>query len=64
MTELRCDPETVRDLMREVGLVACQPRRSRKGTTRQAARMADIPDLVERDFTAAVPGARLVSDIT
>ena len=37
-----CDPETVRDLMREVGLVACQPRRSRKGTTRQAARMADL----------------------
>lgn len=59
-----CDAETVRDIMRELGLVACQPRRSRKGTTRQAEKMADIPDLVERDFTAEVPGAKLVSDIT
>lgn len=59
-----CDPETVRDIMRELGLIACQPRRSRKGTTRQAEKMADIPDLLERDFTAEVPGAKLVSDIT
>jgi len=59
-----CDPETVRDLMRERGLVACQPRRSRKGTTRQAAKMADIPDLVARDFTSDAPGAKLVGDIT
>ena len=50
--------------MRERGLVACQPRRSRKGTTRQAAKMADIPDLVERDFTSEAPGAKLVGDIT
>ena len=59
-----CDPETVRDLMRERGLVACQPKRSRTGTTRQAAKMADIPDLVERDFTSEAPGAKLVGDIT
>ena len=59
-----CTPELVRALMRELGLVPCQPRRSRKGTTRQAAKFADIPDLVCRDFTAAVPGAKLVGDIT
>jgi transposase InsO family protein len=57
-------PDVVRDLMRELGLVACQPRRSRKGTTRQAAKRADIPDLINRDFTAAAPGAKLVADIT
>lgn len=57
-------PETVRDLMRELDLVSCQPRRSRRGTTRQAAKRADIPDLVDRDFTATAPGAKLVGDIT
>jgi putative transposase len=56
--------DTVRDLMRELGLVACQPRRSRKGTTRQAAKRADIPDLVNRDFTATRPGQKMVGDIT
>jgi putative transposase len=56
--------DTVRDLMRELGLVACQPRRSRKGTTKQAAKRADIPDLVNRDFTATAPGQKLVGDIT
>jgi putative transposase len=59
-----CDPEVVRDLMRELGLVACQPKRSRKGTTKQAAKHADIPDLVNRNFTADKPGAKLVGDIT
>lgn len=59
-----CDPETVRDLMRQVGLVACQPRTSRRGTTTQAEKMADIPDLLQRDFTGEVPGAKLVGDIT
>jgi transposase InsO family protein len=59
-----CDPEVVRDLMRELGLVACQPRRSRRGTTKQAAKHADIPDLINRDFTADRPGAKLVGDIT
>jgi putative transposase len=57
-------PDVVRGLMRRLGLVACQPRRSRKGTTRQAARRADIPDLVNRDFTATAPGAKMVGDIT
>jgi transposase InsO family protein len=57
-------PEVVRDLMRELGLVACQPRRSRRGTTRQAAKRAALPDLVNRDFTATAPGAKMVGDIT
>jgi putative transposase len=56
--------DVIRDLMRELGLVACQPRRSRKGTTRQAAKRADIPDLINRDFTASRPGEKLVGDIT
>jgi putative transposase len=59
-----CHREVVRDLMRELDLVPCQPRRSRKGTTRQAAKWADIPDLVNRDFTATEPGQKLVGDIT
>ena len=59
-----CHREVVRDLMRELDLVPCQPRRSRKGTTRQAAKRADIPDLINRDFTATVPGQKLVGDIT
>jgi len=59
-----CTPELVRVLMRELGLVPCQPRRSRKGTTRQAGKQALIPDLVNRDFTATAPGEKLVGDIT
>jgi putative transposase len=53
----------VRDLMRELDLVSCQPRRSRKGTTKQAAKRADILDLVNRDLSASQPGAKLVGDI-
>jgi putative transposase len=56
--------DTIRDLMHELDLVACQPRRSRKGTTKQAAKRADIPDLINRDFTATAPGQKLVGDIT
>jgi putative transposase len=56
-------PELVRALMRELGLVACQPRPWRPRTTRQG-QAGPIPDLVNRDFTAAVPGAKMVGDIT
>lgn len=59
-----CDPETVRAVMRERGLVACQPRSARRCTTRRAAEVADIPDLVGRDFTSDTPGAKLVGDVT
>ena len=56
-------PELVRALMRELGLVACQPRPWRPSTTRQGA-AGPIPDLVRRDFTAARPGEKMVGDIT
>jgi transposase InsO family protein len=59
----RCGPELVRALMRELGLVACQPRPWRPSTTRQGA-AGPIPDLVNRDFTAARPGEKMVGDIT
>jgi transposase InsO family protein len=55
--------ELVRRLMRELGLVACQPRPWRPATTVQGA-SGPIPDLVNRDFTAEVPGAKMVADIT
>lgn len=58
-----CGPELVRALVVELGLVACQPRPWRR-TTVQAADVAATPDLVRRDFTATVPGAKLVGDIT
>jgi putative transposase len=56
-------PELVRRIMRELGLVACQPRPWRPATTRQG-QSGPIPDLVHRDFTAEVPGAKMVGDIT
>jgi len=59
----RVSPELVRAVMRQLGLVACQPR-PYKVTTRADAAAAATPDLVGRDFTAAVPGTRLVGDIT
>jgi transposase InsO family protein len=55
--------ELVRELMRELGLVACQPRPWRPTTTK-ADQAHRIPDLVGRDFTAEEPGTKLVGDIT
>jgi putative transposase len=55
--------ELVRKLMRELGLVACQPRPWRPSTTRQG-QAGPIPDLVNRDFTAEIPGQKMVGDIT
>jgi putative transposase len=55
--------ELVRALMRELGLVACQPRPWRPVTTQQG-QAGPIPDLVNRDFGAEVPGAKMVGDIT
>ena len=55
--------ELVRRLMRELGLVACQPRPWRPSTTQQG-QAGPIPDLVNRDFTADIPGAKMVGDIT
>jgi putative transposase len=55
--------ELVRRLMRQLGLVACQPRPWRPSTTQQG-QAGPIPDLVNRDFGASVPGAKMVGDIT
>jgi putative transposase len=55
--------ELVRQLMRELGLVACQPRPWRPTTT-EADLAHRISDLVGRDFTAVEPGTKLVGDIT
>jgi putative transposase len=55
--------DLVRRLMRELGLVPCQPRPRRRCLTEQAA-AGPIPDLVNRDFTAAKPGEKMVGDIT
>ena len=57
------DDETVRSVMRELGLVACQPRPFRPVTT-IAGDASAVPDLVRRDFTATAPGCKLVGDIT
>ena len=57
------DPGTVRTIMRELGLVPCQPRPWRPVTT-IAGDSAGLPDLVRRDFTADKPAAKLVGDIT
>ncbi|MFE9890749.1 IS3 family transposase [Streptomyces scopuliridis] len=58
----QASPELVRDLMRELGLVPCQPRPWRPVTTQ--AGTSRIPDLVRRDFTADRPGVKFVGDIT
>jgi putative transposase len=56
-------PELVRKIMRQLGLVPCQPRPWRPATTRQG-KAGPIPDLVNRDFTAEMPGQKMVGDIT
>ncbi len=57
------DDDTVRVIMRGLGLEPCQPKPFRPTTT-VAGDAADLPDLVCRDFTATAPGAKLVGDIT
>jgi len=56
-------PELVRALMRDLDLVACQPRPWRPTTT-VPGDPGPIPDLVNRDFTATAPGQKMVGDIT
>lgn len=53
----------VAKVMDKLGLIACQPR-PYKRTTVAGSEPAAIPDLVNRDFTAAAPGTKLVGDIT
>jgi len=57
------DDELVRRLMGAAGLVPVQVKR-RRGLTVADKAAGPIPDLVGRDFTAAVPGAKMVGDIT
>jgi putative transposase len=57
------DPQTVRSIMAQRGLVACQPRAKGPRTTISSDAGA-IPDLLHRDFTATEPGTKLVGDIT
>jgi len=60
---VQAGPELVRAVMREAGLAACQPRPWRV-TTIPDAYAEPTADLVDRDFTAPAPGAKLVGDIT
>lgn len=55
--------ELVRAVMRDLGLVACQPR-PRWWLTVADPAAAPLPDLVRRDFIAPAPGHKLVGDIT
>jgi putative transposase len=59
-----CSLELVRALMRQLGLVPCQPRPWRHSLTDAGPATPAIPDLVRRDFTATAPGEKLVGDIT
>ena len=59
-----CGPELVRSVMRELGLEACQPKPWRFSLTEGDGQEHDIPDLVNRDFTAEAPGLKMVGDIT
>ncbi|MEU6265456.1 IS3 family transposase [Saccharopolyspora shandongensis] len=58
-----CSVGLVADLMRELGLAACQPR-AYKRTTMPGEEPVDSPDLIDREFTADAPGQRLVGDVT
>jgi putative transposase len=59
----RCSPELVRAIMRELGLVPCQPRPFRPVTT-VAGDTPPAPDLLGGDFRTHAPGTKLVGDIT
>jgi transposase InsO family protein len=58
------DDETVRKIMRDLGLEPCQPKPWRHSLTEQDGEAGPIPDLVNRDFTAGKPGQKMVGDIT
>lgn len=58
-----CCADTVRKLMKELDLVACQPKPYTR-TTVQGEDPCIISDLINRDFTAKRPGVKLFGDIT
>jgi transposase InsO family protein len=53
----------IRKCMREMGISGIQPH-AKKRTTIPAPDAASRPDLIRRDFSAAVPTTKLVGDIT
>jgi transposase InsO family protein len=59
----RVNRKRIERVMRERGISGVT-RRRRKGLTRPAKKAVPAPDLIGRDFTASVPGMRLVGDIT
>lgn len=61
---IECSPELVRQIMKDEGLVPCQVRPYKVTTTPDLHGAEEVPDLVERDFTADRPGIKFVGDIT
>ena len=53
-----CGPELVRSVMRELGLEPCQPKPWRFSLTEGDGLEHDIPDHVNRDFTATRPARK------
>ena len=60
----QADDETVRKIMRDLGLEPCQPKPWRHSLTEQDGQAGPIPDHVGRDFNADIPGEKMVGDIT
>jgi len=54
--------ELVRSVMRDQGLVPCQPRPWRASLTENDGSAGSIPDLVNRDLTAERPDQTWVAD--
>lgn len=61
---IEVDDETVRQIMRELGLTPVQVKKRRPGLTRQDKQAGPIGDLVGRNFDADAPGQKMVGDIT
>lgn len=61
---LGCSPGLVRHIIRDQGLVGCQPKPLRVTTDSDKKAAENIADLVERDFTTEEPGVKFVGDIT
>lgn len=62
-TGIEVDDELVRRLMRAMDLVPVQVKR-RRSLTVADRNAGPVPDLVRRDFTAELPGQKMIGDIT
>ncbi len=60
---IACSVGLIADVMRQAGLEAIQPRAWKK-TTVPGEVAEEVPDRIERDFTAKAPGQAAVGDIT